>query len=432
MSTLTFLHAADIHLDSPLRRLQQYDDATATRLRAATRVALANLVDLAIAENVAFVVIAGDLYDGDWDDVRTGLYFVQQMRRLKDAEIAVFAIAGNHDAATKMTYNVPLPDNVTVFGHRVAETVRLDDIGVAIHGRSFATQSVTENLAVSYPTAIPDLFNIGILHTSLDGREGHANYAPCTVSDLRHKGFDYWALGHVHTREIVNTDPWIVYPGNPQGRSIRETDERGAMLVTVDRAAGAGYAIRADFHPLDDCRWLRIEIDVSHLESRDSLIEIVRSQLIDALSRHAPRALAIRLDIVGVSAFSDDWHGNDKKWRADILAVAEGISADVTIDKVRFFTRPAHGRGDHAADDDPLAAVDEVVSQILADDRQLQELAADMGRHIGQRLPHELESATEPLRAESAEFIKQLLENCRPLLGQRLTQSRDTHTKGGK
>jgi DNA repair exonuclease SbcCD nuclease subunit len=167
MSTLTFLHAADIHLDSPLRRLQQYDDATATRLRAATRVALANLVDLAIAENVAFVVIAGDLYDGDWDDVRTGLYFVQQMRRLKDAEIAVFAIAGNHDAATKMTYNVPLPDNVTVFGHRVAETVRLDDIGVAIHGRSFATQSVTENLAVSYPTAIPDLFNIGILHTSL-------------------------------------------------------------------------------------------------------------------------------------------------------------------------------------------------------------------------------------------------------------------------
>ena len=175
----TFLHAADIHLDSPQRGLERYEGAPVAECRGATRRALENLVDLAIAHKVAFVMIVGDLYDGDWPDYNTGLFFGKQMARLRDGGIRVFMIRGNHDAANKMTKDLRLVDNVRVLSTDEAETVLLDDIGVAIHGQSFATRAVTENLAKSYPPRRGGYFNIGLLHTCVDGREGHDPYAPC-------------------------------------------------------------------------------------------------------------------------------------------------------------------------------------------------------------------------------------------------------------
>lgn len=432
MSAFTFLHAADIHLDSPLRRLGQYDEAVAERLRTATRVALANLVDLAIAESVAFVIIAGDLYDGDWDDVRTGLYMVQQMRRLNDAGIRVFAIAGNHDAATKMTYNVPQPENVTILSHKASETYRVDGLDVAIHGRSFASQAVTENLAKSYPTAVPNVFNIGILHTSLDGREGHASYAPCTLSDLREKGYDYWALGHVHTRETVCQDPWVVFPGNIQGRSVRETGERGAMLVTVERGAAGGGLVRTEFHPLDDARWLVLEVDASPVESPEGLIDLVRTHFHELKTCHEPRAIVVRIEITGTSAFSDVWHGNERKLGIDLLAVAQSISQDIVIDKIRLRTTQAGRTGVVAEDDEPLAAIDEVVRQYLEDEALAKELAKDLGEHLGGKLPTELTDATEPFRIDAIEFVKGMVANSGPLLRQRMARQPEGQEKGDK
>lgn len=420
MSTFRFLHAADIHLDSPLRRVGQYDEAVAERLRSATRVALANLIDLAISEEVAFVIIAGDIYDGDWDDVRTGLYFVQQMRRLKDAGIPVFAIAGNHDAATKMTYNVPQPDNVVMFGHKAAETHRLGDLDVAIHGRSFATQAVTQNLASSYPAAMPNVFNIGILHTSLDGREGHAPYSPCTVMDLQQKGYDYWALGHVHTREIVCQDPWIVFPGNIQGRSIRETDERGAMLVTVDRRAATAPVIQAVFHSLDDARWAVLDIDASQIASPDGLLDIVRTRLQDLNSQHEPRATVVRIEVGGISPFSDAWHGNQSKLTAEVLAIAQSISADVVLDKIRVRTTQEKQGRDVANDDEPLSAIDDVIRGYLDDEGLTAELAADLAEVVGRKLPAELADGGDAFAIDSPEFVKRVLADVGPFLRQRL------------
>jgi len=420
MGTFTFLHAADIHLDSPLRRLGQYDEAVAERLRSATRVALANLVDLAISEEVAFVIIAGDVYDGDWDDVRTGLFMVQQMRRLKDAGIPVFTIAGNHDAATKMTYNVPPPENVVMFGHKTAETHRLDDLDVAIHGRSFATQAVTENLASSYPPAVPNVFNIGILHTSLDGREGHAPYSPCTVMDLRQKGYDYWALGHVHTREIVCQEPWVVFPGNIQGRSIRETDERGAMLVTVERGPSTVPMVRAVFHPLDDARWIVLEIDASQVTSPEGLVDLIRTRFQELRSQHEPRAIVVRIDIKGTSAFSDVWHGNERKLTADILAVAHSISADIVLDKIRVRTTEEKLAGDVVNDDEPLSAIDDVIRRYLDDQALAAELAADLTDVVGKKLPAELTEGSDAVVIDSVEFVKAVLTDVGPFLRHRL------------
>ena len=183
-----FLHAADIHLDSQLRGLENYDGAPVEKIRQATRDALVGLVDLAIARRVNFVLIAGDLYDGDWKDYNTGLFFVAQLVRLREEGIRTFIIRGNHDAANRMTQSLHLPNNAdgttALFGHQSATTVQLDDIRVAIHGQSFETQAEYRNLVDGFPPAVPGYFNIGLLHTSLTGAEGHEPYAPCTVEQL--------------------------------------------------------------------------------------------------------------------------------------------------------------------------------------------------------------------------------------------------------
>ncbi|MEZ6149368.1 MAG: metallophosphoesterase [Pirellulaceae bacterium] len=173
-----FIHAADIHLDSALKGLQRYEGAPVDEIRRAPREGLSNLVDLAIELQVQFVLIAGDLYDGDWKNFQTGMYFVQQATRLRVAGIPLVFIAGNHDAANKMTRSLPLPDNVTLLSHKKPQTIHLESLDVAIHGQSFATECVLEDLSQAYPAAERGCLNIGLLHTSAEGREGHDRYSP--------------------------------------------------------------------------------------------------------------------------------------------------------------------------------------------------------------------------------------------------------------
>ena len=224
-----FLHAADIHLDSPQRGLDRYEGAPVVECRGATRRALENLVGLALAERVAFVAIVGDLYDGDWPDYNTGLFFGKQMVRLRDGGIPVFMIRGNHDAANKMTKDLKLVDNVHVLSSQQAETLVLEDQGVAIHGQSFPTQAVLTNLARSYPARRKGYFNLGLLHTCVDGREGHEPYAPCSLADLR--------------RGNTATGRWVMFIlarsciGMIPGLSFRETCRGGTRGSQVPRVA---------------------------------------------------------------------------------------------------------------------------------------------------------------------------------------------------
>lgn len=272
-----FIHAADIHLDSSPRGLARYEGAPVEQLRGATRRALENLIELAIAEKAAFVLLVGDLYDGDWKDYNTGLFFAAQMAKLREANIHVFLVAGNHDADSQITRHLRLPDNVTMFPTQAPERKVLADFDVALYGQGFHTRAVTKDLSVAYPEPDPTLFNIGLLHTSVDGREGHEPYAPCTVEGLRSKGYDYWALGHVHKREILHEDPWIVFPGNTQGRHVRETGPKGCLLVTVQDGR-----VLPEFRGLDMLRWSVCEVDVSGTataeEALDRVSHCARSQ----------------------------------------------------------------------------------------------------------------------------------------------------------
>ena len=198
-----FLHAADLHIDSPMRGILSRETRVADQLRSSTREAFLRLVDLAISEKVSFVIIAGDIYDRDWKDYTTGLFFRKGMSQLKQADIPVYLISGNHDAASTITRKLSLPENVTLFSSRSPQTAELPGLPVALHGMSFPNRAVEENLVPLYPPAVPHKFNIGILHTSLSGAPGHDTYAPCKLSDLLAKGYDYWALGHIHKPEVA-------------------------------------------------------------------------------------------------------------------------------------------------------------------------------------------------------------------------------------
>ena len=254
MTHFTFLHAADLHLGSPLTGLAMKDEVVARRFATASREAFSELVTQAIAEKVAFVVFSGDIYDGDWKDTAIGLFFNREVSRLARADIPVFLIRGNHDAESEITKAVTLPDNVVEFPTRKAETHQLHTLKVALHGRGFADRSAAENFAIAYPPPVKGWFNIGMLHTSCEGNAAHAVYAPCTVAELAGRGYDYWALGHVHEQAVLHRDPWIVYSGNLQGRSVRECGPKGAVLVDVADSRVAGL------RPLivDRARWLHV------------------------------------------------------------------------------------------------------------------------------------------------------------------------------
>jgi DNA repair exonuclease SbcCD nuclease subunit len=415
----TFLHAADIHLDSPLIGLTRYGDAPVDELRGASRRALHNLVDVALAERVAFVVLAGDLYDGDWKDYNTGLFFVQEMARLKEVGIPVFVLAGNHDAANQFTRSLRSPDNVKRFSTSRAETLLLDDYEVAIHGRGFPTKAVDEDLSAGYPALVPGRFNVGLLHTSLDGREGHAPYAPCSLNGLRSKHYQYWALGHVHTREEVCRDPWVVFPGNIQGRHARETGPKGCTLVTV--SAGEVADVRQVF--VDVLRWSRCRVDLSGAANWEVVLDRVGRALEREMTAAEGRLLALRLELCGRTAAHAACVAHPEHAEQELRALAFdrcGVSA--WIERVEINTLPETRAGVHVEVSEALRGLLGTLGQKEGDDVLIAELTKEFSEIRG-KLPVELfgPQAADPLDPTSPELLRGVVDQARDLLTARLT-----------
>ena len=382
LTSFRFLHAADIHLDSPLHGLSRYEGLPVNEIRSATRAAFDNLVQFAIDEAVDFVVIAGDLFDGDWRDMGTGLYFAKAMGRLDQAGIPAFVLAGNHDAASVVSRTVPWPANVHLFGSRRPETHRLAHLAVAIHGQSFSTPAVTENLVLAYPPAEPHVFNIGMLHTALAGRQGHADYAPCSVEDLRSRGYDYWALGHVHEFEVVSVEPYVVFPGNVQGRTIRETGAKGAVLVDV----ADGEVALVERVELDVIRWARLDVNCAGA-GMDDAEDLLRSALAGVHGANASgRPLIARVTLVGETAEAGAFRDRAATLRDDVRAIASSISPDLFIEKVRVeVSEPA--RTTVAVGEDLGAMIDGAAADpglVYAIDRDLERFLLAASSSLGE------------------------------------------------
>lgn len=299
--TYRFLHTADVHLDSPLKTLALRNPELSEVIGLATRRAFVRIIDLCLEEQVDALVLAGDLYDGDQTSMKTARFLAEQLRRLHEAGIKSFIIRGNHDALSRITTELVMPDSVKVFG-ATAETVAIDrapgHFPVVIHGLSFAKPHAPESLLVRYQPPVPDTVNIGIMHTSLGGSEKHDLYAPCSVTDLQRSGFRYWALGHIHKRSIVEGAlSAVVMPGIPQGRDINEDGPKSVSLVTIrdDRS------VFVEERQTSVAQFERLEVDVSGASDWKEMIGTIFKKMEDLRSVVGADHLVTRLEITGSS-----------------------------------------------------------------------------------------------------------------------------------
>lgn len=294
-----FVHTADIHLDSPLKSLAIRNEEAAGIIANATRQSFVNTVDLCINEKVDALLIAGDLYDGSLRSMKTAAFFSSQMHRLVNEAIRVFIIRGNHDAESRITRELQLPEGVYVFPARGKETtVTLEDHGVAIHGVSFATPQAPESLLPKYPPAKEGFRNIGLLHTSLAGSPEHDVYAPCSEQDLFNQGYDYWALGHIHKRTVIQGDRCtIVMPGNPQGRHINEA---GAKSVTLGSLSQAGL-VHLEERFTSAAQFERVLIDLTDAENWPDFVACSEAALRQLASKATSSHIIARVELAGIS-----------------------------------------------------------------------------------------------------------------------------------
>jgi DNA repair exonuclease SbcCD nuclease subunit len=423
---LRFLHAADVHLDSPLRGLERYEGAPVEEIRGATRRAFENLVALAIEESVDFVLLAGDIYDGDWRDYNTGLFFSGQMGRLNDHGIPVFLIAGNHDAASQITKALRAPPNLSVFATRAPETWVLEHLGVAIHGQGFPSRAVTDDLSRAYPQGDPALFNIGLLHTSLDGRPGHEPYAPCTADGLRAKGYQYWALGHVHQRELIAEDPYILYPGNIQGRHIRETGPKGCTLVRVEE----GEVVEIEPRSLDVVRWAVCPVDVTDVRSLDQILPLVEHALAEASDGAEGRLLATRLRLTGRSPIHSRLHADHERLvnECRALVFSAGIP-DVWIEKLVVETHPSAPVSELSRED-AFGGLLRTIHALELDGERLSALSEEV-ELLALKLPPVLRGGDDPFDPSDPEYLAGCLEDVKALLVERLRGQGDPQEGAG-
>jgi exonuclease SbcD len=339
---MKFLHAADIHLDSPMAGIARRDADLAEVTARCTRQAFRNLVDLAIAQDVAFVLIAGDLYNAEWKDYGTGLFFASEMRRLGRP---CLMIRGNHDSASSITKSLQPPPNVTVFSSHAPAVVELREHGVAVHGQSFPNRAVPEDLAAKYRAPIPGLFNIGLLHSSVEDPGEHDSYAPCRIETLVNKGYDYWALGHIHTRATLHERPHVHFPGNPQGRHVRETGSRGATIVEVQDGAVASLT----HHATDVLRWAALTIDAADAEDLADLSARLRFALIAARQESEGRPLIVRITVTGATALHGALIAAPMVIEAECRNAAAAAGDDVHIERMRIATKSLEAAADVSA-----------------------------------------------------------------------------------
>ncbi|MEZ4428922.1 MAG: DNA repair exonuclease [Nannocystaceae bacterium] len=333
---MRIVHAADLHIDSPLRGLGRLEGAPVDEIRLATRAAFVALIDLCRAQSAALLLLAGDVFDGEWRDFNTGLFFVRELARLRDVGTRVVMLRGNHDAESALCRHIPLPEHVRVLAADAPETVVYEDLGVAVHGQSYAARVIEDNLAERYPAPRRGLLNIGVLHTNAVGSSEHKNYAPCTVGQLVRHGYDYWALGHVHRREVLHERPWVVYPGNLQGRHARETGAKGATLLEVEDQRITSVA-HVD---VDVLRWVELSVAIGEGEGLDSALDRLRASMVAALADAGGRPVVARITLTGQTRLHARLIAHPEPVRAQIRAIALDVG-ELWPEKIKFATAPA-------------------------------------------------------------------------------------------
>ncbi|MBB4286117.1 metallophosphoesterase family protein [Roseospira goensis] len=402
-----FVHTADIHLDSPLRSLALRDPDLAEMIGTATRTAFARTVDLCLEERVDALFIVGDLYDGAQTSMKTAAFLAGQLARLDEAGIRSFIVRGNHDAESRITRELVLPDGVTVF-RGSAEAHRLpgaaDGRDVAVHGISFARPQAPDSLLPKFRPAVADALNIGLLHTSLGGAAGHDTYAPCAVADLVATGFDYWGLGHVHTRTVHHpARPAVVMPGQPQGRDINEA---GLKTVTLATLAGDG-TVTLEARRVSVAEFARVPVAA---DGRDDWADVVAT-LADALAAARAAAasdhLVVRLAIAGATPLAWRLRVDTDLLLAEARACAERVGQTwvETVECAAHAPRAA-ATGD---DTDPVAELRGLIADEVTPSDGYRAEAERLAAELRGQLPRDIRAALGADEAAFAALVDRLI-----------------------
>jgi DNA repair exonuclease SbcCD nuclease subunit len=330
--------------------------------------------------------------------------------------VRVVTIRGNHDAASKVSRHLKLPDNVRELDHRRPETIVFDEWAVAVHGQSYPARAVSDDLAFGYPDPVPGALNLALLHTSVDGREGHEPYAPCNLSTLTQKGYDYWALGHVHEREVLSTEPWVVFSGNPQGRHVRETGPKGVSLISVD-----GGVIRAVEHrAVDVVRWTHCNVDVTEAQSVDDALDLCREALARAVEAADGRVVAARVELTGATRAHGDLRCEEDGVVENVRALASDVAEDALwVEKVLLRTEPKNRMENLGERDDAVGQLVRAIREIAAHDERRMELLEELSE-LKKKLPPELRSSEEGFSLDDPRVLGSVLRDVEAMLLPRL------------
>ncbi len=378
MTLLRFVHAADLHLDSPFKGLKAAAPENVSKaLREATFTAYENIVKLCMEERVSALLVAGDVYDSADRSLRAQLKFVEGLKRLDEEGIRSFICHGNHDPLDGWEARLDYPAGCTRFDAEFeAVPVFPDDPQRAVvHGISYPTREVNYNLVPRLGAVDPDVFSIGLMHANVGNNPNHDPYAPCSLEDLRSAGINYWALGHVHTREVLSDhSPTAVYPGNSQGRHANETGARGVYVVEVDDNRN----VHLDFRAIDTVRWEHVVVDISSMHTAQELLTGLHQSTEEALSRADGRSTVLRITVEGRGALYDSLRKQDfvQDLVDDLNGEWSGRSPFAWCERIEDETTPSFNRQERVQGSDFLAEVLKTTDR-AKDDPELQAAMRD-------------------------------------------------------
>jgi DNA repair exonuclease SbcCD nuclease subunit len=314
------------------------------------------------------------------------------MGRLAKASVPVYVVYGNHDAESQITKRLELPDNVKAFSSRKPQTFTIKDLHVALHGQSFRQRDISENLMLAYPEPVGGVFNIGVLHTGLGGMGSHPNYAPCTLDDLVNKGYQYWALGHVHRCNILHERPYVVAPGNIQGRNIRETGPKGAYVVSVEDGEVRDLVL----FEADIVRWAVIPVAVDGESRVADVVDAIRNAIEQAAAGESDgRLLVGNVRLQGRTEIHDQLLASAEHLLAEARAAALGLGDEVAwVERLVVATEPAIDRATLAAREDAMGELQRILIDAEHDPEVLEGMKTEIGDFI-RDLPHEVRTEAE-------------------------------------
>ncbi|MCA1056483.1 DNA repair exonuclease [Rossellomorea aquimaris] len=277
MVNIRFMHCADLHLDSPFLGLKHLPAELFEHIQTSTFAAFERLVSEAIQKQVDFMIISGDLFDVEDRSIRAQAKLLKQFNRLNEDGIPVYVIHGNHDHLGSFRLDLDMPRNVHIFGEEteVKELTTKSGAVVKLVGFSYGTRHIMENKVSTYPNQLDGDYLIGLLHGSEGSVDSsHERYAPFTLNELKEKNYDYWALGHIHQRQVLSRMPPVVYPGNIQGRHRKETGEKGGYLVELTKQDA-----HLEFIPCQELLWIRIDVSLEGIKRFGEIFQRISTEV---------------------------------------------------------------------------------------------------------------------------------------------------------